>query len=75
MGKLEAPKGASGLIGVSALSRGGTSADIAGACAMLASPDAAYVTGVDLRVDGGSIAGYWHHSDPETAAAWDQPGY
>lgn len=75
MGKLEAPKGASGLIGVSALRRGGTSADIAGACAMLASPDAAYVTGVDLRVDGGSIAGYWHHSDPETAAAWDQPGY
>ena len=75
MGKLEAPKGASGLVGVSALRRGGTSADIAGACAMLASADAAYVTGVDLRVDGGSIAGYWHHSDPETAAAWDQPGY
>jgi NAD(P)-dependent dehydrogenase (short-subunit alcohol dehydrogenase family) len=75
MGKLEAPKGASGLIGVSALGRGGTSSDIAGACAMLASPDAAYVTGVDLRVDGGSIAGYWHHSDPDTAAAWDQPGY
>jgi NAD(P)-dependent dehydrogenase (short-subunit alcohol dehydrogenase family) len=75
MGKLEAPKGASGLIGVSALGRGGTSADIAGACAMLASPDAAYVTGVDLRVDGGSIPGYWHHSDPATAAAWDQPGY
>lgn len=75
MGKLEAPKGASGLIEVSALRRGGTSADIAGACAMLASPDAAYVTGVDLRVDGGSIPGYWHHSDPDTAAAWDQPGY
>jgi NAD(P)-dependent dehydrogenase (short-subunit alcohol dehydrogenase family) len=75
MGRLEAPKGASGLIGVSALQRGGTSADIAGSCAMLASPDAAYVTGVDLRVDGGSIAGYWHHSDAATAAAWDQPGY
>jgi NAD(P)-dependent dehydrogenase (short-subunit alcohol dehydrogenase family) len=75
MGKLEAPKGASGLVGLSALRRGGTAADIAGVCALLASPDAAYVTGVDLRVDGGSIPGYWHHSDPETAAAWDQPGY
>jgi NAD(P)-dependent dehydrogenase (short-subunit alcohol dehydrogenase family) len=75
MGKLEAPKGGSGLIGLSALGRGGTSTDIAGVCAMLASPDAAYVTGVDLRVDGGSIPGYWHHSDPATAAAWDQPGY
>jgi NAD(P)-dependent dehydrogenase (short-subunit alcohol dehydrogenase family) len=75
MGKLEAPKGGSGLIAMSALGRGGTSDDIAGVCAMLASPDASYVTGVDLRVDGGSIAGYWHHSDPATAAAWDQPGY
>jgi NAD(P)-dependent dehydrogenase (short-subunit alcohol dehydrogenase family) len=75
MGKLEAPKGGSGLVGLSALGRGGTAADIAGVCALLASPDAAYVTGVDLRVDGGSIPGYWHHSDPATAAAWDQPGY
>jgi len=75
MGKLEAPKGASGLIGLSALGRGGTSTDIAGVCALLASPDAAYVTGVDLRVDGGSIPGHWHHSDAATAAAWDQPGY
>lgn len=75
MGKLEAPKGGSGLVGLSALGRGGTAADIAGVCALLASPDAAYVTGVDLRVDGGSIAGYWHHSEPAVAAAWDQPGY
>lgn len=75
MGRLEATKGASGLIGVSALGRAGTAADIAGACVMLASDDAAYVTGVDLRVDGGSIPGYWHHSAPEIAAAWDQPGY
>lgn len=75
MGKLEAPKGASGLVGVSALGRGGTSADIAGVCVLLTSEDAAYVTGVDLRVDGGSIPGYWHHSDAETAASWDHPGY
>jgi NAD(P)-dependent dehydrogenase (short-subunit alcohol dehydrogenase family) len=30
-----------------------TPADIAGACLLLASPDAAYVTGAELRVDGG----------------------
>lgn len=75
MGQLEAPKGASGLLAASSLKRNASSDDIAGACAMLASPDAAFVTGVDLRVDGGSIAGYWHHSDPETAAAWDDPAY
>jgi NAD(P)-dependent dehydrogenase (short-subunit alcohol dehydrogenase family) len=75
MGRLEAPKGASGLLAASSLKREATSADIAGACVMLASPDAAYVTGVDLRVDGGSIAGYWHHADAQTAHAWDNPGY
>jgi NAD(P)-dependent dehydrogenase (short-subunit alcohol dehydrogenase family) len=75
MGQLEAHKGASGLLQASSLKRNASSGDIAGACVMLASPDAAYVTGVDLRVDGGSIAGYWHHSDPETAAAWDEPAY
>jgi NAD(P)-dependent dehydrogenase (short-subunit alcohol dehydrogenase family) len=75
MGQLEASKGASGLVPASALGRAGTSADIASACAMLVSDDAAYVTGVDLRVDGGSIAGYWHHSTPETSRAWDDPAY
>jgi NAD(P)-dependent dehydrogenase (short-subunit alcohol dehydrogenase family) len=75
MGQLEASRGGSGLIAVSALQRAGTAGDIAAACAMLVSPDAAYVTGVDLRVDGGSIAGYWHQSDPETARAWDDPAY
>lgn len=75
MGRLEAPKGASGLLAASSLKREATSADVAGACVMLASSDAAYVTGVDLRVDGGSIAGYWHHADAQTAHAWDNPGY
>jgi NAD(P)-dependent dehydrogenase (short-subunit alcohol dehydrogenase family) len=75
MGQLEASKGASGLVAASALGRAGTSAEIASACAMLVSDDAAYVTGVDLRVDGGSISGYWHHSDPETSRAWDDPAY
>jgi NAD(P)-dependent dehydrogenase (short-subunit alcohol dehydrogenase family) len=75
MGQLEASKGASGLVSASALGRAGTSAEIASVCAMLVSDDAAYVTGVDLRVDGGSISGYWHHSDPETSRAWDDPAY
>lgn len=75
MGQLEAPKGASRLLEASSLKREARADDIAGACAMLASPDAAYVTGVDLRVDGGSIAGFRHHADAETADAWDNPGY
>jgi NAD(P)-dependent dehydrogenase (short-subunit alcohol dehydrogenase family) len=75
MGRLEAPRGASGLVAASALKRAATSADIAAACAMLVSADASYVTGVDLRVDGGTIAGYWHHSDAATSQAWDDPGY
>jgi len=75
MGRLEAPRGASGLLSASSLQREASAVDIANACAMLSSPDAAYVTGVDLRVDGGSIAGYLHHADVETLRAWDDPAY
>lgn len=34
--------------------RGGTTGDIARACLFLASPDAGYITGASLRIDGGS---------------------
>jgi NAD(P)-dependent dehydrogenase (short-subunit alcohol dehydrogenase family) len=37
------------------LGRIGTVADVAGVVAFLCSPDAAYVTGQDLLVDGGSV--------------------
>ena len=35
------------------MKRYGTSAEIAGTVAFLVSPDAAYITGQNLRVDGG----------------------
>ena len=39
------------------LRRLGTPEDVAGAFAFLAGPDAAYVTGAVLRVDGGLLSG------------------
>jgi len=38
------------------LGRGGVPDDVAGACAFLASPDAAYITGQTLLVNGGAVA-------------------
>ncbi|NBB13107.1 SDR family NAD(P)-dependent oxidoreductase [Pseudomonas sp. SLFW] len=47
---------ASFLIGLTALSRYGQPEDIAAAVAFLASPDASYITGATLNVDGGQSA-------------------
>lgn len=75
MGRLEADKGASGLLEIAALDRHATAADVAAVCLMLASPGAACVTGVDLRVDCGAIPGFAAHPDPAVTAAWDEPAY
>jgi len=45
------------LLAGSAARRPGTPSDIAAAAAFLIGPDAAYVTGTDLLVDGGAVAG------------------
>jgi NAD(P)-dependent dehydrogenase (short-subunit alcohol dehydrogenase family) len=45
------------LADLSAAGRMGTSSDIANATAFLLGPDAAYITGTDLLVDGGATAG------------------
>lgn len=45
------------LIESSATGRPGTSADIANAAAFLLSSDASFITGTDLLVDGGAMAG------------------
>ncbi|KAK1829916.1 putative oxidoreductase YxbG [Podospora conica] len=57
--ELESPSGATitGMIAGSPMGRGGAANEIAGAVAFLAGPDASFVTGSDLVVDGGFIAG------------------
>jgi NAD(P)-dependent dehydrogenase (short-subunit alcohol dehydrogenase family) len=73
MGRLEADNGAAPLAAASALGRSALAEEIAGACALLASADAGHITGCDLRVDGGVVAGLRWHSAPETQAHWDSP--
>jgi NAD(P)-dependent dehydrogenase (short-subunit alcohol dehydrogenase family) len=48
--------GIRGVVAVSAMGRFGTPDEIAAAAASLLSPDAAFITGVDLLVDGGVVA-------------------
>jgi NAD(P)-dependent dehydrogenase (short-subunit alcohol dehydrogenase family) len=60
MGRQELEEGASeqmeGMLAISPLPRMGTAEDIASAVQWLASPAASFVTGCDLRVDGGVTA-------------------
>lgn len=44
------------MIATSAARRPGTPDDIAAAAAFLLGPDAAFITGTDLLVDGGAVA-------------------
>ncbi len=44
------------LIGMSGTGRVGTPGDIAGATAFLLGPEATFITGTDLTVDGGVVA-------------------
>jgi NAD(P)-dependent dehydrogenase (short-subunit alcohol dehydrogenase family) len=46
-----------GMIQSMPLQRGGAAVEIAGAVAFLAGPDASYITGTDIVVDGGLVAG------------------
>lgn len=57
--ELESQSGATirAMIAGSPMGRGGAANEIAGAVAFLAGPDASFVTGTDLVVDGGFIAG------------------
>jgi NAD(P)-dependent dehydrogenase (short-subunit alcohol dehydrogenase family) len=45
-----------GMLAISPVPRIGTAEDIAAAVQWLASPAASFVTGTDLRVDGGVVA-------------------
>jgi NAD(P)-dependent dehydrogenase (short-subunit alcohol dehydrogenase family) len=73
MGQLEAAHGAAALIDVAAIPRGGTAEDVAQAVEFLTSDRASYITGCDLRVDGGAIAGLTFHASDDAKSAWRSP--
>jgi NAD(P)-dependent dehydrogenase (short-subunit alcohol dehydrogenase family) len=56
-----------------ALGRAGTNAEVAGAVAFACSADAAYVTGTDIRVDGGTRAGTDWSLPDEARIRWHGP--
>ncbi|GAA4540229.1 SDR family oxidoreductase [Pseudonocardia xishanensis] len=53
-----------------AVGRRATPEEIASVIGFLTGPDAAYVTGSDVLVDGGAMAQYLHHADPEKRDRW-----
>lgn len=57
MGKLEADHGASNLLKVSAIKRFGKPEEVAAVLAFCASEAPGYLTGTDILVDGGTLAG------------------
>jgi NAD(P)-dependent dehydrogenase (short-subunit alcohol dehydrogenase family) len=71
MGHLEGTRDAKGLEETAALGRVAGAEEIASAAAMLCSEDASYVTGCDLRVDGGIVPALDHNSSPAVADAWN----
>lgn len=71
MGVLEAQTGADVLNAVSALGRFGHAEEIAGPVAFLCSDAASFITGCDIVVDGGALAGFEHHAAPEVKTAFN----
>jgi NAD(P)-dependent dehydrogenase (short-subunit alcohol dehydrogenase family) len=72
MGRLEGLRDARGLDELAALGRAAKPEEIASAALLLCSADARYLTGCDVRVDGGTLAGIRHHSPPDVAEAWER---
>ena len=54
--EIESTSGAAAMRGANPIPRTGTAMDVALAARFLASDDASFITGCDLRIDGGSIA-------------------
>jgi len=59
----------------SALGRNGRASEIAAVVRFLASPDASFMTGCDVVIDGGLLAGIDHHVPLETRKSWHACAY
>jgi NAD(P)-dependent dehydrogenase (short-subunit alcohol dehydrogenase family) len=70
MTELEQHRGSKGLVDNTALGRRGSPRELASVVNFLCSPEASYITGVDVVVDGGVMAGYLYHASPEVRDAW-----
>jgi NAD(P)-dependent dehydrogenase (short-subunit alcohol dehydrogenase family) len=70
MSKLERNRGSRGLVEHTALGRRGSPHEIASVVEFLCGPDASYITGIDVIVDGGVTAGYLHHASRDFREAW-----
>jgi NAD(P)-dependent dehydrogenase (short-subunit alcohol dehydrogenase family) len=68
MGRREG--GAETVAKIAALGRAGTPAEVAAVIAFLCSPDASYLTGCDIVLDGGTLAGIAHQAPPEVGEGW-----
>jgi NAD(P)-dependent dehydrogenase (short-subunit alcohol dehydrogenase family) len=67
----EAQRGGSpGLVENIALGRRGSPHEIASVVDFLCSPEASFITGIDILVDGGVTAGYLHHASAEVRERW-----
>jgi NAD(P)-dependent dehydrogenase (short-subunit alcohol dehydrogenase family) len=70
MTELEQHRGSKGLVENTALGRRGSPGELASVVNFLCGPDASYITGVDVVVDGGVMGGYLHHASREAREAW-----
>jgi NAD(P)-dependent dehydrogenase (short-subunit alcohol dehydrogenase family) len=70
MTELEQHRGSKGLVNNAALGRRGSPRELASVVNFLCGPEASYITGVDVVVDGGVMAGYLHHASAEVREGW-----
>ena len=73
MGQRELGTNAAGLIALSAMGRIGHTDDIVAAVAYACSPEASFLTGCDIRLDGGTVPTFAHHSEQADREVWDDP--
>ena len=77
MGRIETGAGSAGNAALAMkntpLGRFATADEIAAVAEFLCRSDAGFMTGCDVLVDGGAVAGFRHHATEEARRAWDHP--